>query len=91
MKAYLDTKRKAKIPVFKEGDLLRVRKSVHVLKGRSKFSDPMQITKKKGPQSYELMMDILGMFLVLHPNIESSLLQNSQILLHHCTALSTVR
>lgn len=42
MKAYLDTKRKAKTLGLKEGDFVRVRK------GKSKFSNPMQIVRRKG-------------------------------------------
>jgi len=54
MKAYLDTTRKAKTPGLKEGDFVRVRKPVHVRKGKSKFSNPMQIVRKKGKHSFEL-------------------------------------
>ncbi len=52
MKAYLDIKRKAKIPKLKEGDCVRVRKPAK--KGTSKFSDPMQIIRRRGKYSYEL-------------------------------------
>lgn len=54
MKVYLDTKRKAKTPGLKEGDFVRVRKPVHVKKGKSKFSNPMQIVRRKGTHSFEL-------------------------------------
>ncbi len=54
MKAYLDIKRKANIPKLKEGDCVRVRKPTHVKKGTSKFSDPMQIIRRRGKYSYEL-------------------------------------
>lgn len=45
---------KAMIPKLKEGDLVRVRKPVHVRKGESKFSDPMQIIMRKGTHCYKL-------------------------------------
>ncbi|KAF3850145.1 hypothetical protein F7725_019864 [Dissostichus mawsoni] len=54
MKTYSDAKRNAKIPKIHPGSLVRVRNPLHVKKGKPKFSEPLKVTKQKGPHSYTL-------------------------------------
>ncbi|KAL7846430.1 hypothetical protein SRHO_G00214100 [Serrasalmus rhombeus] len=54
MKTYTDSKRHAQTPRFKEGDFVRVRKPTHVKKGKSRFTEPLQIARKSGMHSYQL-------------------------------------
>ncbi|XDV12346.1 hypothetical protein PO909_001044 [Leuciscus waleckii] len=54
MKRYTDAKRGARRLILKEGDRVRVRKPFHVPKGHCKFSDPVEIEKQVGPNTYLL-------------------------------------
>ena len=54
MKTYADNRRHAKTPNLKPGSLVRVRNPLHVKKGHSKFSEPLSVTKQRGPHSYTL-------------------------------------
>ncbi|KAL7877191.1 hypothetical protein SRHO_G00038340 [Serrasalmus rhombeus] len=54
MQTYTDSKRHAQTPRFKEGNFVRVRKPTHVKKGKSRFTEPLQIAWKSGTHSYQL-------------------------------------
>ncbi|RXM91343.1 hypothetical protein EOD39_21276 [Acipenser ruthenus] len=53
-KAYTDVRRRAKVPVFKQVDYVRVRKPEHVKKRTAKFTDPVRVQRKIGPSTYVL-------------------------------------
>ncbi|KAJ8362815.1 hypothetical protein SKAU_G00116460 [Synaphobranchus kaupii] len=54
MKIYTDAKRGARIPQFREGDKVRIKNPLHVLKGHSKFSAPVDVRRQVGPSTYVL-------------------------------------
>lgn len=54
MKQYSDAKRGARVPTFQVGNRVRVRKPMHVPKGHSKFTQPVEIEKQVGPSTYRL-------------------------------------
>lgn len=51
---YTDKKRNTKVPIFKVGREVRVRTPGKVQNGRSKFTDPVTITKKIGFASFQV-------------------------------------
>lgn len=51
MKSYTDSRRGARVPVFKEGDRVRVRKPFYVPKAHLHYFNPLVIRKKVGPST----------------------------------------
>lgn len=54
MKYYADAKRSARKPSFQPGDNVRIKKPFHVPKAHSRFTTPVTVTKKVGPNSFLL-------------------------------------
>ncbi|KAJ8356856.1 hypothetical protein SKAU_G00196500 [Synaphobranchus kaupii] len=54
MKIYTAAKRGARIPQFQEGDKVRIKNPLHVLKGHSKFCAPVDVRRQVGPSTYVL-------------------------------------
>ncbi len=54
MKAYTDSRRRARTPNFKQGDWVCIQSPVHVPKGHPKFSKPLQITRQIGSCTSQL-------------------------------------
>lgn len=54
MKQYSDAKRGARVSTFQVGNKVRVRKPMHVPKGHSNFTQPVEIEKQVGPSTYRL-------------------------------------
>ena len=53
-KEYTDRKVGAKVPRFQVNDTVRVRRPEHVAKGSSRFTKPLSVIKKVGPNTYLL-------------------------------------
>nr|XP_039268356.1 uncharacterized protein K02A2.6-like [Styela clava] len=53
-KLYTDNKRHAKVPIFKVGDWVRIKRPIRGHKFKSSLSNPHKITRKVGPATYKL-------------------------------------
>lgn len=53
-KEYTDRKVGVKVPAFQANDTVRVRRPEHVPKGSSRFTAPLTVIKKVGPNNYLL-------------------------------------
>lgn len=53
-KAYTDQRRGAKVPKFKEKDLVRIKKPEHVHKGSTRYTAPCLVRRRVGPNTFLL-------------------------------------
>lgn len=54
MKQYTDTKRGARMPSFRPGERVRIRKPHHVPKAHPRFTSPVTVRERKGPNTFLL-------------------------------------